>query len=493
VSRTLIVAVERFVTEVTAALCEAAGIDAQEARPRALLDGHDLVAAFIDADAHHTDEEIRGYLSAVGPWIDPRLAEATIEEIRAAGLLTGARARLQEPGELFDELLAADTRDHGLRAWTFKQCAVQLGHEVAALDLRTSPGEVDAIGRFRRSCHEAIVQADIARPSEQRPEGGFFAGQPVADTAGVRPSRVVASADGPGARDAGDPVPADVVAEGDQAERTRVRPVDEVLDELEELIGLEPVKAEVSLIADLLLVQRMRKDRGLPTVPGARHLVFTGSPGAGKTTVARLMAEVYAGLGVVDHGHLVETDHAELIADHPGGVAERTREVVASALGGVLLIDEAYALARDHGDDGREAIGALAKMMEDHRRDLVVVLTGYPDEMSTFLSSHPGLASRFPRTIHFPDYDTEELIAIAQHLATAHHYRFDGAALRALSDHVASHVGVDDFGNARAVRRAFEAAVTRQAARLAGQPDPSDDELTTLTAADVDHGLAEVT
>jgi AAA+ superfamily predicted ATPase len=504
VSRTLIDAVERFVSDVAPALAEATGDDPEDARRRALGDAHDLVAGFIDADAHHTDAEVRGYLTAVGPWIDPRLAEATIGEVRAAGLLAGARARLQEPGELFDELLTADRRDHGLRAWVYKQRAMELGHEVAALDMRTSAGEVDAIGRFRRRCHAAIGQAGVARPSERRPDGGFFAGQEqVEDTAAAAtgsdeplPAASIGADDGRGLRqEPGVPVAPEVIADGDQAERTQVRPVDEVLDELDELIGLEPVKAEVSLIADLLLVQRMRAERGMPTVPGARHLVFTGNPGTGKTTVARLVAEIYAGLGVVAKGHLVETDRSGLVAGYVGQTAQRTREVVHSALGGVLLIDEAYALARrgQDGDYGREAIDALVKLMEDHRHDLVVIVAGYPDEMSTFLEANPGLASRFPRTIHFPDYETAELTAIARHIAAAHHYRFDDAALRTLGDHLSTHAGMDGFGNARAVRNAFEAAVTRQAARVVAEPAPSDDALMTLTATDVDQGLADVT
>jgi AAA+ superfamily predicted ATPase len=505
VSRTLIDAVERFVADVAPALAEATGDAAEDARRRALGEAHDLVAGFIDADAHHTDAEIRGYLTAVGPWIDPRLAEATVGEVRAAGLLAGARARLQEPGEVFDELLRADRRDHGLRAWVFKQRAMELGHEVAALDMRTSPGEVDAIGRFRRRCHAAIVQAGVARPSERRPDGGFFVGQDQAgDTpapaTGLSGARGVAS---PGAGDgqrptrepSGVPVAPEVVADGDRAERTQVRPVDEVLDELDELIGLDPVKAEVSLIADLLLVQRMRAERGMPTVPGARHLVFTGNPGTGKTTVARLVAEIYAGLGVVARGHLIETDRSGLVAGYAGQTAQRTREVVHSAKGGVLLIDEAYALAREGQDGGygREAVDTLVKLMEDHRHDLVVIVAGYPDEMSTFLESNPGLASRFPRTIHFPDYETAELAAIAQHIAAAHHYRFDDAALRALRDHLTAHAGADGFGNARAVRNAFEAAVARQAARVVVEEAPSDETLMTLTASDVDQALADVT
>lgn len=255
---------------------------------------------------------------------------------------------------------------------------------------------------------------------------------------------------------------------------------------MEALIGLQPVKVEVELVTNLLVVQRMREERGLATVPASRHLVFTGNPGTGKTTVARLVAEIYHSLGLLERGHLVETDRSGLVAGYVGQTAERTREIVESALGGVLLIDEAYALSRGKERDyGREAIDTLVKLMEDHRQRFVVIVTGYPDEMTTFVDSNPGLRSRFPRTIHFPDFNDEELIAIAHHTAGTAGYRFDDAAIAVLHEHLDRSPRDRGFGNARLVRNIFEAAVAQHATRLVNDPDPCDEALSLITEADV--------
>src|SRR4029077_126675 len=192
---------------------------------------------------------------------------------------------------------------------------------------------------------------------------------------------------------------------------------------------LEPVKAEVRLVTNLLRVQRLRKDRGLPIVGSSHHLVFTGNPGTGKTTVARLVAQIYRTLGVVSKGHLVEADRSQLVAGYVGQTAAKTRAVLESAVGGTLLIDEAYALARGSEQDfGREAIDTLVKFMEDHRDDLAVIAAGYPDEMAHLIDANPGLRSRFTRTIHFPDYTTAELVAIFRSMCEANRYVPDDEA-----------------------------------------------------------------
>ena len=188
-------------------------------------------------------------------------------------------------------------------------------------------------------------------------------------------------------------------------------------------------------LTSLLRIQRLRAERGMPTLETSHHLVFTGNPGTGKTTVARLLSQILRTLGIVSKGHLVETDRSHLVAGYVGQTAERTRKVLESALGGTLLIDEAYALARGSEQDfGREAIDTIVKFMEDHRDDLAVIAAGYPEEMAELIDANPGLSSRFARTIHFPDYTTEELLAIFESMSEANRYHLDEAGALRLAE-----------------------------------------------------------
>jgi SpoVK/Ycf46/Vps4 family AAA+-type ATPase len=246
------------------------------------------------------------------------------------------------------------------------------------------------------------------------------------------------------------------------------------------------VKEEVRLVTNLLQVQNLRRQRGLPVVEGSRHLIFTGNPGTGKTTVARLLSRIYRSLGVVERGHLVETDRSGLVAGFVGQTAIRVKEVVNSALGGVLLIDEAYALARSQqGDFGQEAIDTLVKLIEDHRGDFVVIAAGYPDEMRIFVESNPGLRSRFPKTIHFPDYSDDELLEIFGRMCEDNHYRLTPTARRKVLAWFAAQSRDKGFGNGRLARNLFEAAVARHASRVVGVSDPSDRDLITLRPGDI--------
>ena len=265
--------------------------------------------------------------------------------------------------------------------------------------------------------------------------------------------------------------------------------------ELDELIGLESVKEEVHTIANFAKIQQQRKAQGLKVPKMSFHLVFTGSPGTGKTTVARIVARIYKDLGILKRGHTVETDRSGLVAEYVGQTATKTNAVIDSALNGVLFIDEAYALVPQdaRSDYGQEAISTLLKRMEDDRDKLVVIIAGYPDEMKRFIDSNPGLQSRFTRYISFPDYTEQELFDIFKLYLNKNQYTMTDDAARLLKDnldYVVAHK-TKNFGNARYVRNIFERAVEQQANRLTAKLSISDDELSVLTKEDIENAFKE--
>ncbi|NEC04835.1 right-handed parallel beta-helix repeat-containing protein [Streptomyces sp. SID7909] len=261
----------------------------------------------------------------------------------------------------------------------------------------------------------------------------------------------------------------------------------EVLGELDTLVGLDSVKREVRALTDMIEVGRRRREAGLKAASVRRHLVFTGSPGTGKTTVARLYGEILAALGVLERGHLVEVSRVDLVGEHIGSTAIRTQEAFDRARGGVLFVDEAYALSpEDSGRDfGREAIDTLVKLMEDHRDAVVVIVAGYTQEMERFLTVNPGVASRFSRTITFSDYEPAELLRIVEQQSQEQEYSLASGTGEALVKYFTELPKGPAFGNGRTARQTFESMVERHAGRVAQLADPSTDDLTLLYPEDL--------
>jgi hypothetical protein len=271
-------------------------------------------------------------------------------------------------------------------------------------------------------------------------------------------------------------------------EEDRKKRLDELVGELEALVGLEEVKNEVNSLINLINIRQLRKKKGLPSPDMSYHMVFTGSPGTGKTTVARLIASIYKELGVLSKGGLIEVDRSGLVAGYVGQTALKVTEVVNKALGGVLFIDEAYSLSSPGAanDFGGEAIDTLVKLMEDHRDDLVVIVAGYTKEMNDFLQANTGLVSRFNKFIEFKDYNEDELIAIMYSMASKMEMKLEDSALEKLRTYLS---GMNEnakrlFGNARGIRNLFEKMLVGQANRLSGIPEPTIEDLSIIKAED---------
>ena len=448
-----------FVDDVADALVSATealeDVDPDGLRQAATVEAFNLSVAMIDADRRHTDDELDALIDAFGHRMpDTQLLLATPETLRGGSLVAGTRRWLEQDSELFGILTDADARDGSDLAVRYYERALDIAHVVASLDVVPAQAELEAISRLRNR-----LLAGLRR----RPGRTAAPSSPQPSAAPTGPAQA-------------EPPPEDPPA----------RPLEELLTELDELVGLNDVKARVHLVADFLYVQRLRAERGLRTLDTSHHLVFTGNPGTGKTTVARLLAQIYRTLGVVARGHLVETDRSGMVAGFVGQTAPLVTAKFDEADEGMLFIDEAYTLARGNENDfGREAIDQIVKLMEDRRDRVVLVVAGYPVEMEDFLSTNPGRRARFPTVIDFPDYSTEELMAIVGLIGRKQQYELDEAGrekFRRVLDAIPRTKG---FGNARVARNLFEATVNRHASRIRRLEQHTDEDLTTLTAADV--------
>lgn len=294
--------------------------------------------------------------------------------------------------------------------------------------------------------------------------------------------------------------PADGTSGGDQPKETKPdgtnvaqtenqpqEPEEDPMEKLDQLIGLTTIKHDVKELTDFVRIQKLRKDEGLKSVPVSLHLVFTGNPGTGKTTVARILAALYKQIGVLSQGQLVEVDRSGLVAGYVGQTAIKTQEKIQEALGGVLFIDEAYSLAQKDDAFGQEAIDTILKAMEDHRDDFVVIVAGYTKPMEKFINSNPGLKSRFNKYIEFPDYTVEELEGIFDMNCKKYDYVVEEDARIQIRELIKLRklTRRENFANAREVRNLFEEMITNQARRVADMENPTHEDMMTLTLADL--------
>lgn len=270
-------------------------------------------------------------------------------------------------------------------------------------------------------------------------------------------------------------------------EEDKSRSLDELLTELNGLVGLDDVKKDVQEMVNYLKIQKLRESKGMSNTPISKHLVFYGNPGTGKTTIARLLAEIYKALNIISKGHLVETDRAGLIAGYVGQTALTVHDVVNKALGGILFIDEAYTLNGEGQDFGSEAIDTLLKLMEDNRNDLIVIVAGYTGKMNKFLASNPGFKSRFNKYLSFKDYSPEQLQKIFVRLCENGSFKLTVEAKEKLLGifKILYEVKDETFGNARLARHLFENTVNNQANRIIALTEITEEILSTIQVADI--------
>ncbi len=460
--RGLTKAVDRFSRLIGQALRQAASgtnVDVDKLERDSIVEAFNLTAAFVDVDDRHTDDELWAVVAAFAHH-DLLPGIVTPDAIRRNDLVRDKQTWLAKPSDLFETLRQVDVKRGTSLARLYYDEAMTLAHTVVSLDQYPSDDELRSLVDFQR-----LLMAALPGERSKTPTTAAEGGPVPTDDHGGDAATVEAEPEAP---------------------LEPPEPLEDVLAELDALIGLDEVKEEVRLLSALLRIQKLRQERDLPVVDSNNHLIFSGNPGTGKTTVGRLLARIYRSLGVVEKGQLIEVDRAGLVAGFVGQTATKVTEVFDKADGGVLLIDEAYSLTRGGEKDfGREAIDAVVKNVEDRRDSMVVILAGYPKEMAELVATNPGFQSRFPKTIYFPDYSNSELVDILGLIAANGTYDLTDEAKEAAEVWFGAHERGRGFGNGRLARNLFEAAVSRHAQRLVDVHDPSDQELTTLEAADI--------
>jgi len=438
--------VRAFVAQLTDVLATLRGggtVDRGALERDAALEAQAVAAGIIASDGHPSDAELRSFAVALSPWFES-LRSAAPSSLRDSPAIKQHRGFPITPSPLFETIVTADAKSKTAHAWRYYDAAMRVAHAVCAVDATPTREELLAVDTLRSMMLRRIGAADIERPADS----------------------------------GRDP--------GEKGEPEKTETLEDLLAELDELVGLKAVKTEVRLLINLVRVENMRRDRKLAVADRSLHLVFLGNPGTGKTTVARLMSRFYKVLKVVSKGHLFETDRSGMVAGYVGQTAPKVNKACDDAKGGVLFIDEAYALVTESEQDfGAEAVATLLKRMEDDRDDLIVIVAGYTEPMQKFIESNPGIKSRFNKQIEFPDYSDDELIAIFESIGEDAHYTLDAGAKKAVKAWFAAQPRDATFGNGRTARNLFEDCVTRQASRVVDLKNPTDKQLTTLTKADV--------